>query len=242
MPPPVEAVTFDFWDTIMVAEFEVTHHSRLATCAAVLEEVGHATETDLLDAAVRAAFESYQQSWRANQQFGALDFSLSCLRQLRLPTTGALPGGLAEAIIADGASSRPQLSPNIRQTLIRLHKKGLRLGIICDVELTPSAYLRAQLADTGLLGWFHHWSFSDDVGQYKPSPRIFNHAMAGLGVSDPARICHVGDRRRTDIAGARAVGWRSVRYAGLVDWHEQGPEADFVIHDHTELLDILDCT
>ena len=79
--------------------------------------------------------------------------------------------------------------------------------------MTPSTSLRRQLERHGLLDYFDHWSFSDEVGWYKPAPQIFEHALAGLGVTEPARAAHVGDLRRTDVAGARAHGLLSVRYS-----------------------------
>lgn len=63
--------------------------------------------------------------------------------------------------------------------------------------------------------------------------------MEGLGVSDPSRMCHIGDLRRTDVAGAKAAGWLAIRYSGLVDDPSDGPEADIVIRDHAELPDLL---
>jgi putative hydrolase of the HAD superfamily len=89
----------------------------------------------------------------------------------------------------------------------------------------------------GLLDWFDHWSFSDEVGVYKPDRRIFDHALAGLGGIDPAEAAHIGDLRRTDIAGAKALGITAVRYTGVYDDpHVDGlPEADLVVADHAEL-------
>ena len=57
--------------------------------------------------------------------------------------------------------------------------------------------------------------------------------------AEPADAVHIGDLRRTDIAGARAFGMGSVRYRGLADDPEPGPEADFVIDYHRELPDLI---
>jgi len=82
--------------------------------------------------------------------------------------------------------------------------------------------------------YFSGWGFSDEVGTYKPAPEIFAAALGMLG-ADAAEAVHVGDLRRTDIAGARAMGMGSIRYRGLADDLGPGPEADFVIDDHREL-------
>ena len=103
------------------------------------------------------------------------------------------------------------------ETLAELRDRGVRLGIICDVGLTPSPVLRGWLDDHGVLELFDHWSFSDEVGWYKPAPQIFEHALAGLGGIAPGRAAHVGDLRRTDVGGAQAMGMMAVRYRGAYD-------------------------
>jgi putative hydrolase of the HAD superfamily len=109
--------------------------------------------------------------------------------------------------------------------------------------MTPSTALRRVLEGYGVMDLFDHHSFSDDVGIYKPDPTIFTHALEGLGVP-PDEAAHVGDLRRTDVAGANRAGWTSVRYAGLFD--DDGGEhpdpdgiADHVVHDHAELPGVL---
>ena len=129
--------------------------------------------------------------------------------------------------------------------LPQLRAAGVRVGIICDVGMsTPSPVLREILNRFGLLDHFDHWSFSDEVGVYKPDPTIFDHALAGLGTV-PERTAHVGDLRRTDVGGAREAGWVSVRYRGLFDdGVDEEPSADVeahhVVDHHADLLEVLD--
>jgi putative hydrolase of the HAD superfamily len=107
--------------------------------------------------------------------------------------------------------------------------------------MAPSTVLRGHLARNDVLDCFDHTSFSDEVGWYKPAPAIFEHALEGLGVAEPSRAVHVGDLRRTDVAGAQAIGMTAVRYRGSNDdAGEPGdPEGDHVIDDHAELLSVL---
>ena len=115
---------------------------------------------------------------------------------------------------------------------------GIKLGIVCDVGITPSATLRGYLEHFDVLKYFDHWSFSDDVGVYKPDPRIFTHALEGLGV-EPVEAAHVGDLRRTDVAGALGMGITSVRYRHWRDDVTEAPEAEVLLDDHTNLPGIL---
>lgn len=50
---------------------------------------------------------------------------------------------------------------------------------------------------------------------------------------------HVGDLRRTDVAGAKAVGMGTVRFRGVHDDDSEGPEADAVIDHLHELVSLL---
>ena len=60
--------------------------------------------------------------------------------------------------------------------------------------------------------------------------------MAGLEIDDFATVVHVGDLRRTDVAGARAMGMETVRFRGVFDDPGPGDEADYVMDDLRELL------
>ncbi len=53
---------------------------------------------------------------------------------------------------------------------------------------------------------------------------------------------HVGDLRRTDVAGATALGMRTARYRGINDEgdEEGGGEAEFVLDSHPELVELVE--
>jgi putative hydrolase of the HAD superfamily len=132
------------------------------------------------------------------------------------------------------------LSDGIRSCLMGLDERGVGLGIVCDVGFTGGELLRDVLDREGLLGYFSGWAFSDEVGHYKPSPQIFEAALDALGVL-PGEAAHVGDLRRTDVAGATGVGMRAIRYRGLHDdpGTEGEMDAEFVVDSHQELLELL---
>ena len=143
---------------------------------------------------------------------------------------------LIESFTTVGLQATLHLTDNVEACLRTLKGAGLKLGIICDVGMTASVHLRAHLDKHGVLELFDHWSFSDEVGHFKPSPIIFEHALAGLGGVAPSAAAHVGDIRRTDVAGARSMGMVAVRYTGISDDTSQPqPEGDVVIADHADL-------
>ena len=58
---------------------------------------------------------------------------------------------------------------------------------------------------------------------------------------EPERAAHVGDRLRTDVGGALAIGMTAVRYNGIYEDPADGaPEADLVVAHLAELPALLE--
>jgi putative hydrolase of the HAD superfamily len=232
----IEAVTFDFWNTLMWEGPDALVKSRMAALLGLLEESGLPVDESTLRSAHQVAFDRYQAEWRANRQFCVSDAVMVMAEELGIPTDLRLRARLTEAFDTAGDEAQLHLAEGIQECLERLHSTGVRLSIVCDIGLTPSPVLRRHLARRGLLDLFGSWAFSDEVGCYKPEAAIFEHALAGLGGVSPARAAHVGDRRRTDVAGARALGMTSVRYTGVYDDPDtEGAEADLVVDHYRHL-------
>ncbi|HET6793634.1 MAG TPA: HAD-IA family hydrolase, partial [Acidimicrobiales bacterium] len=177
-----------------------------------------------------------QARWTANEQFRAAEAAEHIIENLGFDVSPSLRTDLVDAFGRAGEEAELHTTDGVGECLRALKGAGLRLGIICDVGMTPSVTLRAHLDRAGLLGLFDHWSFSDEVGVYKPDARIFRHALDGLGGVEPAEAAHIGDLRRTDIAGALAMGMTAVRYMGVNDDTSQPePEGHHVIDDHRQL-------
>jgi FMN phosphatase YigB (HAD superfamily) len=237
---PIKAVTFDFWNTIACARsgaamVKARHEAVVEACNACDVEV----EAELLATALDKVTASYEQSWSVGTHFHPNEGAEMLVRALGVE--GAAREMVAEAFLTAGRGAKLELSPEIRPCLEALSARGLRLGIVCDVGFTGGELLREFLDREELLEHFSGWAFSDEVGRYKPSAQIFEAALSALG-AQPGEAAHIGDLRRTDIAGAGAVGMTTVRYRGLHDdrGEDGGGEADFVIDSHRELPPLLD--
>ncbi len=206
-----------------------------ATCEACDLEV----EAELLAAALEEVTASYEGSWSAGTHFHPSEGAEMLVAALGIE--GTAREAVAEAFLTAGRGAKLELAPDIRPCLEALRERGLRLGIVCDVGFTGGELLREFLDREGLLSHFSGWAFSDEVGHYKPSPQIFEAALDTLGAG-PNDAAHIGDLRRTDIAGAGAIGMTTVRYRGLHDdrGEDGGGEADFVLDSHRELPPLLD--
>jgi putative hydrolase of the HAD superfamily len=235
----IAGITFDYWNTLIRVPPDTEWGDRLEAWVAILHEHGHRPTREEVEAAFDHMREAHDADWRANRLHGAADAVDAFLAKLayEVPPDGVERLVAVIAEIADNTEVEP--TEGIGEVLAELHRDGVRIGIVCDVGLTPSTVLRERLERFDLLRYFHHWSFSDEVGVYKPHPAIFEHALAGLGVEAGA-AAHVGDLRRTDVAGARAMGMVTVRYSGAHDDPEtEHPEADHVVTHHRDLPHVL---
>ncbi len=239
MTATIKAITFDFWNTIArsrsgEAMVEARHNAVAAACGAYDLEV----EVELLAATLEEVTASYEGAWSTGTHFHPSEGAEMLVAALGIE--GTAREAVVEAFLTAGRGASLELSPDIRPCLETLDERGLRLGIVCDVGFTGGELLREFLAREGLLGYFSGWAFSDEVGHYKPAPQIFEAALAALE-AEPVTSMHVGDLRRTDIAGASALGMRTVRYRALHDDRgEEGQrEADFVIDSHRELPGLI---
>ena len=236
---PLAAVTFDFWNTLCYEDRGHLRGRRLDAWSGLLEEAGYACEREILDKAFDRSWERFVARWTAGQHVAFAEAAEEILEDLGYDVPPGVRVRLVEAFGRAGDDAELHLAPNAAPALRALKQAGLKVGIVCDVGMTPSTTLRAHLDRHGVLALFDHWSFSDEVGCYKPDPRIFTHALDGLGAR-PEETAHVGDLRRTDVAGALAMGMTAVRYIGLFDDTSQPePEAHHVVRDHLDLVALL---
>lgn len=235
----IRAVTFDYWQTLLWEEPGGLQSGRVAAWAGLFEEAGIAVPEGSLDAAHASAFELASASWRAGRQYTAEHAGRHVVEHLGIAVPPDVAEAVVEAFSSAGRRTVLHVTEGLEDALQRLKSQGVKIGIVCDVGLTPSPVLRDHLAERDLLHWFDAWAFSDEVGHYKPGPQPFQHVLSALGVDDPTTAAHTGDNRRTDVAGARAMGMTSVRYTGVFDDQTEHPEADLVVASHLEMLDRL---
>jgi FMN phosphatase YigB (HAD superfamily) len=231
----IEAVTFDFWNTIGV-EAPGSYRRRVITCVDLLGSAGYPVDLAAFETTFQALADVFVRSWRAGEQYTAEMGAHECARRLGLSLSPELLGGMAAAMGSADIDART--SPNIGPCLHLLKERGIRLGIICDTGFTNGRKVRSALSNFGLLDLFDHLTFSDEVGVYKPAPESFAHAMAGLNVDDPRTLAHVGENHRADVVGAMRAGWTAIRYAGVIDDPGE-PDAHLVVTDHADLLAAL---
>ncbi len=131
--------------------------------------------------------------------------------------------------------------PDVKSTVIELHRRGYILGIIANT-ITETEIPDWMEAD-GLLQYFQAVILSSKVGIRKPNPEIYWEAARRVGI-DPAKCAYVGDNPARDVEGTRRAGFGMmiilVEPATLAkEVPNEQAKLDYTIHTTSELLDIF---
>jgi putative hydrolase of the HAD superfamily len=235
----VEAVTFDCWNTLLFeADWQVAHARRVDAVAAAAAEAGAQVSAQEAGAAFDHAWKRHMALWAEGVASGSPEMAVWALESLGLREPHPALEHLVRTFEESSHSGRVQALDGARATLEGLARAGIRRALVCDTGLTPGRVVRRHLGQQGLLDLLEVLVFSDEVGVPKPDPRAFRAALDPLGVA-PERALHVGDLRRTDVAGARNLGMRSARIHARHDDTTELPEADHTVASHEELLRVV---
>jgi len=121
--------------------------------------------------------------------------------------------------------------------LSRLRDAGWRLVVLTNG--LPEVQ-RAKVQALGLSGLVDHIVYAEEHAPGgKPAASVFREALRRLGVPPVDAIC-VGDDLRCDIAGARALGLRTVRIVTPGAVAEPDEDADVAIESLTALPDVAE--
>ncbi|MBX5489891.1 MAG: HAD-IA family hydrolase [Chloroflexi bacterium] len=178
-------------------------------------------------ATLHAAGGGFTRSEAESRQFW---HGLYCrfLDHLGIPAGGDLPRHLYDEFIK---YETYRLYPDTLPALEALRARGVALGIISNWE----SWLEPLLLHLEIHGFFAATAISGHHGVEKPDPRIFELAVASLGVP-PAEAAHVGDSVRHDVEGARRAGLVPV----LIDRRGQRDGGDYLcISDLRQLPAVL---
>jgi putative hydrolase of the HAD superfamily len=229
----IRAVTYDCWGTLLKdRDWEGAMEIRLGALLRFLdisEEEGRAL--------IEEAWQRHDEAWKQIETFGPGRMAAYCLEARGIDDDDKI-SALTEEF--ERASIQAGVDPveGAKETLQSLEKAGIGIGLVCDTGFTSSHVVRELLEKADLLSHLQVCCFSDEVGVPKPDPDIFAKALAGLGAR-PYEAAHVGDLRRTDIAGAREIGMLPVRFRGVHDDRSDFRDADVVIDRHEQLLEVI---
>ncbi|KAI8474047.1 MAG: HAD-like domain-containing protein [Monoraphidium minutum] len=192
--PKVKALLVDAAGTLLIPSEPVTD---VYLRVAAKHGVKGLSEADVLDNFRRA----YNMPWGGSSLRYVADARPFWRRIVRI-AVGSADEALFEEVYSyysDAAAWR--LAPGAAAALARLRGAGVKLAVCSNFDTR----LRPVLAGLGVDSLFDAIVVSAEVGAEKPSPIIFEAAVAQLGVR-AAECVHVGDDRRNDVWGGRDAG------------------------------------
>jgi putative hydrolase of the HAD superfamily len=244
----LKAVSFDLWDTLVIDDSDEAKRKARGLRTKkderrqlVWEALNHHAPTNQRD--VRLAYDVADVAF--NKVWHDQHVTWSIVERLQVLLKG-LGRTLPDEFLADVAHDHevmevdipPDPMPHVGVALRELRKR-YKLCVISDAIVTPGRELRRLLQNHELAQYFDAFIFSDEVGNSKPHPRMFEAAARALGVS-LAEMIHVGDRQHNDVAGPQALGLKAVMFVGSRAVDRDKSTADAICDDMTLLPGIID--
>lgn len=212
MPEPrrVRGVIFDLGGTLICNHPHPEDNRERRQCEAigalVAAVVGYASPKALADRLVALRIEDGQLAGRDLIERPARDTIAQAFREQGIAVSDGLIDRAERVLFEPDRHSR-ELYSGARELLEMLRTRGLRIGLISNWS---SHYIVTHIASSlGIQDYFEPLVSSAAFGRIKPHPAIFQHVLDAWHLG-PQDVAMVGDTLSTDIAGAAAVGMRSI--------------------------------
>lgn len=223
----------DFWGTLLLdPPFSDNRYKRrrMADFETILAGLGVKVTAVALERAYESSASFLGRLWAQNKDVPVTEHVRAILAAVDSGLPARVPPeamtALADAYARPALLVPPALDEGARPALAQLRARGLALALVSNTMRTPGVALRKVLDRYGVLEYFAHTTFSDEVGIRKPDPEIFALTLRALRV-DAAAAVHVGDDPILDILGARKAGLRAIQVtsASLKALGAQRPDA-----------------
>ena len=129
--------------------------------------------------------------------------------------------------------------PDVKETIIELHRRGYILGIIANT--ITETEIPDWMESDGVTDYFKAVVLSSKVALRKPNPEIYWEAARRVGV-EPSKCAYVGDNPVRDVEGTQAAGYgMMILFSEPATLAKEPPNIE-VKPDHTicEMKELLD--
>ena len=241
-------VIFDLFDTL--ADFDRNRlpliqingesiHSTTAVVYPLFAERYHHISLKTFYNAFRESFdEAARLREREEREVSARERFSLFFQNLEIPVTREVEPFLATLLEAHmNCLAEVVHAPPEHRMLLEWLRPKYQLALISNFDHGPTA--RTILDRAGMSSLFDLIVISEEIGQRKPHPAIFQTACTELQIT-PAEAIFIGDSPTIDIAGAKRVGMKAIwlnRKGERFD--ESIPRPEYTVRRLEEIKEIL---
>lgn len=241
----IKTITIDFWNTIYdSSNGQERNKYRQRILVDNIDHFGIHIMGDKIQEATEATWKFFEEHWvkkhRTPNSRECVEFIWN---YLNLPHEEEPVSNVVTAFEDSVLKYPPKILPDAKIALEKLAEE-YPLAIISDTGFSPGIILKQLMDNDDVTKYFKAFSFSNETGFSKPNPKAFQAALSPLkGL--PKESIHIGDIEETDVAGARGLGMRSIRYTGSVTKY-LGPrntddtKADFMLDSWDEIIETIE--
>lgn len=210
----IKAVTVDFWNTLFDSSGGV-ERNKLRQQALIEQIRSFEIEFDpqKYNDAMKASWEYFNKIWKNDFRTpGGRETIEFFWKFMELPEDEQKLEIVVQKFADSVLVNPPKPLPGAREAL-ELLGTNYDLALISDTGFSPGQTLMELLRREGLDVYFKAFSFSDENGVSKPHPKAYGTALNKIG-RRPEEAVHIGDIEFTDVAGAKKIGMKAIRFIG----------------------------
>ena len=219
----IKVITFDLWDTVFIDDSDEPkrkaagrlskHDERrqlVFDCSNRQKEVSKELVDiiyNTVDAAFRKVWQEQFITWEVKDRLEIIFKGLD----VEIPDDE-----MAEIVRLHEEMElefKPDFIEGVGEAIKELHK-DFTLAVISDAIFSPGRVLREILESRDLLKYFDHFVFSDEIGNAKPQPIVFESVYNKFNIK-PEELVHIGDREHKPeilIAAAKRSVWVIIKF------------------------------
>ena len=233
----IQAITFDLWNTLFTNKSY--SEQRIQTFFHFLQE-----------RKISISFDQFKNAFDAKFHFSEVTFEeikfhhiyteeriLSVLEEVNVKIPQSDVDLLIRKFESEMLQDPPPLKKGVKKTLEEL-APDFQIGLISNTGVTPGRVLSKVLDEYGILQLFETTIYSDEIGLFKPHPKMFEIPLNKFNCS-PLNAFHVGDILETDIKGAKDYKMHTIWINDINRPKSPKILPDFEIKQISEVIQII---
>ncbi|HSE43352.1 MAG TPA: HAD family hydrolase [Acidobacteriota bacterium] len=235
----IRLITFDFWNTLFIdRDEEIRSEMRKSFALARLRRYKRRLRKDEVDHAFQAAQDEFEQQWQRYTASRMEVYVSTICRELKIEVKPDDHKEIVDFFETVLLTHQPVLVPSAA-VAIQSAKSRMKVGLVCDTGFSPGTTLRKIMDANGIASYFDSFSFSNETGYLKPRIETFGRVLNDLRIR-PEEAVHIGDLEHTDIAGAKRIGMKAIKFIGANHSATRESIADIVLERLSDLPSALD--